>query len=102
MTMSPWSISGRQNRDTSRAHPGSGRPLCAEAAETIKTKGTASKNLVIWNAFLPTKRTRSKAGAARGTRTPDPVITNDVLYQLSYCGGPCSASGDCSENAPAT
>src|SRR5690242_9776096 len=28
------------------------------------------------------------AGAARGTRTPDPVITNDVLYQLSYCGGP--------------
>lgn len=25
-------------------------------------------------------------GAARGARTPDPVITNDVLYQLSYCG----------------
>lgn len=25
-------------------------------------------------------------GAARGIRTPDPVITNDVLYQLSYCG----------------
>ena len=25
-------------------------------------------------------------GAARGTRTPDPVITNDVLYRLSYCG----------------
>jgi hypothetical protein len=44
--MSPWSIRGRQNRDTSRAHPGSGRPLCAEAAETIRTKGTASKNLV--------------------------------------------------------
>ena len=33
------------------------------------------------------------AGAARGTRTPDPVITNDVLYQLSYCGGPWGASG---------
>ena len=29
-----------------------------------------------------------KLGAARGTRTPDPVITNDVLYQLSYCGEP--------------
>jgi hypothetical protein len=29
------------------------------------------------------------AGAARGIRTPDPVITNDVLYQLSYCGEPC-------------
>ena len=21
-----------------------------------------------------------------GIRTPDPIITNDVLYQLSYCG----------------
>src|ERR1700760_122108 len=40
------------------------------------------------------------AGAARGTRTPDPVITNDVLYQLSYCGGPCGASGG-AENARA-
>src|ERR1700757_1050886 len=30
-----------------------------------------------------------KNGAARGIRTPDPVITNDVLYRLSYCGGPC-------------
>src|SRR3954466_4732557 len=28
-------------------------------------------------------------GAARGIRTPDPVITNDVLYQLSYYGEPC-------------
>ncbi len=25
-------------------------------------------------------------GAASRTRTCDPVITNDVLYQLSYCG----------------
>jgi hypothetical protein len=33
-------------------------------------------------------------GAARGTRTPDPVITNDVLYQLSYCGQPWNASGE--------
>ncbi len=32
-----------------------------------------------------------ESGAARGTRTPDPVITNDVLYQLSYCGEPCRA-----------
>jgi hypothetical protein len=32
---------------------------------------------------------RRGAGAARGIRTPDPVITNDVLYQLSYCGEPC-------------
>jgi hypothetical protein len=26
------------------------------------------------------------SGAARGIRTPDPIITNDVLYRLSYCG----------------
>ena len=26
------------------------------------------------------------SGAARRNRTPDPIITNDVLYQLSYCG----------------
>ena len=32
-------------------------------------------------------------GAANRTRTCDPVITNDVLYQLSYCGGPNAASG---------
>ena len=31
------------------------------------------------------------SGAARGIRTPDPVITNDVLYQLSYCGEPARA-----------
>src|SRR5205085_10717134 len=33
------------------------------------------------------ERRRTQGGAARGIRTPDPVITNDVLYQLSYCGG---------------
>ena len=26
------------------------------------------------------------SGAARGIRPPDPLITNEVLYQLSYCG----------------
>jgi hypothetical protein len=30
--------------------------------------------------------TRILNGAARGIRTPDPIITNDVLYRLSYCG----------------
>jgi hypothetical protein len=29
---------------------------------------------------------RVLTGAARGIRTPDPLITNEVLYQLSYCG----------------
>ena len=37
-----------------------------------------------------------KDGAGEGTRTPDPIITNDVLYQLSYtgillCHGPAKA-----------
>ena len=30
--------------------------------------------------------TAEKDGAGEGTRTPDPIITNDVLYQLSYTG----------------
>src|SRR5690606_7634741 len=29
---------------------------------------------------------RERSGAGEGTRTPDPIITNDVLYQLSYTG----------------
>ena len=29
---------------------------------------------------------RKRNGAAREIRTPDPLITNEVLYQLSYCG----------------
>lgn len=32
------------------------------------------------------ERRKENAGAANRTRTCDPVITNDVLYQLSYCG----------------
>src|SRR6516164_10600848 len=36
---------------------------------------------------------QAKAGAARGIRTPDPIITNDVLYQLSYCGFTSDFSG---------
>ena len=33
---------------------------------------------------------QKNTGAAEGTRTPDPIITNDVLYQLSYSGTFCS------------
>ena len=29
---------------------------------------------------------RRKNGAGEGTRTPDPLITNQMLYQLSYAG----------------
>ena len=34
-----------------------------------------------------------KGWCANRIRTCDPVITNDVLYQLSYCGGPNAALG---------
>ena len=42
------------------------------------------------------RKVLEKDGAAEGTRTPDPIITNDVLYQLSYsgillCAGPTMA-----------
>src|SRR5210317_1220480 len=43
------------------------------------------------------ERCESGIGAGRGIRTPDPIITNDVLYQLSYAGdaqGWRSISGD--------
>src|SRR5881398_2423262 len=40
---------------------------------------------------LQSYRNCRKTGAANRIRTCDPVITNDVLYQLRYCGGPCGA-----------
>jgi len=40
-----------------------------------------------------------ESGAANRTRTCDPVITNDVLYQLSYCGGPWRRVQQRPENA---
>ena len=40
------------------------------------------------------------SGAANRIRTCDPVITNDVLYQLSYCGGPNAAPGRPGTPAP--
>ncbi len=39
------------------------------------------------------ERQRMILGAANRTRTCDPVITNDVLYQLSYCGEPWRGFG---------
>ncbi len=58
-------------------------------------------NLLILNIFwTKADLVGREAGAARGIRTPDPVITNDVLYQLSYCGEPCGAPGQ-TGNAPA-
>jgi hypothetical protein len=31
-------------------------------------------------------------GAAKRIRTPDPRITNALLYQLSYCGITCKGA----------
>jgi hypothetical protein len=45
----------------------------------IRQKG----HIRFFNLFIHLKE---KIGAAEGTRTPDPIITNDVLYQLSYSG----------------
>jgi hypothetical protein len=41
--------------------------------------------------YLCVRARHATFGAARGIRTPDPLITNEVLYQLSYCGGPIGA-----------
>ncbi len=40
----------------------------------------------IINGLRPVIYLSEKNGAGEGTRTPDPIITNDVLYQLSYTG----------------
>ena len=41
-------------------------------------------------ALSPTPANRLNSGAGEGNRTPDPLITNQMLYRLSYA----SASGD--------
>ena len=56
-------------------------------------RGQHSQNLAILRRFSGSLAGRTdlgniKVGAARGTRTPDPRITNAMLYQLSYCGIP--------------
>ena len=43
--------------------------------------GRTTQRFMYWQ-----KISGPKFGAAREIRTPDPIITNDVLYQLSYCG----------------
>ena len=40
----------------------------------------------IFQSFKRNSEREDLYGAAEGTRTPDPIITNDVLYQLSYSG----------------
>jgi hypothetical protein len=40
----------------------------------------------------PPANTRGVRQADAGTRTPDPLLTMEVLYQLSYVGGPRNPS----------
>jgi hypothetical protein len=48
----------------------------------------ANADLVSIETAISKAPDKTEDGAANRTRTCDPVITNDVLYQLSYCGGP--------------
>lgn len=40
-------------------------------------------------ATLPVKLYANKNSSDREARTPDPLITNELLYQLSYIGKNC-------------
>ena len=53
---------------------------------TIWSPGPHSETGMKWATKKLFRPVNGLVGAARGIRTPDPVITNDVLYQLSYCG----------------
>jgi hypothetical protein len=44
------------------------------------------RNLTPANTTFKLARANEREADA-GTRTPDPIITSDVLYQLSYVGG---------------
>jgi hypothetical protein len=56
------------------------RRRCFPCASSI---GFSGKQIVEFAEVIET------IGAATMIRTPDPLITNEVLYQLSYCGGIC-------------
>jgi hypothetical protein len=68
----------------SRAKPSGIRLGNSRQLMDRKIFGVGPQHRLIWKC----------AGAANRTRTCDPVITNDVLYQLSYCGEPSRASGN--------
>jgi hypothetical protein len=67
-------------------------PLVVEA-ETMPGRRFPDVRQVTQPRVLTVEGIFRRAGAANRTRTCDPVITNDVLYQLSYCGGPNAALG---------
>jgi hypothetical protein len=67
-----WSV----KRSNSCAIPASSRPRHQSKVEHRPSSAPAA-------ATVPTAATPEADG---GTRTPDPIITSDVLYQLSYVG----------------
>ena len=62
---------------------------CVSMCSTVVEHQENAKTLICKNSreFLESGPRFGPDGAACVTRTRDPVITNDVLYQLSYCGG---------------
>ena len=64
------------------------REAYRRAAEIAALASHALPNCDFWEADMPeiASYVFYFIGAATVTRTPDPLITNEVLYQLSYCG----------------
>src|SRR3954465_15105205 len=67
--------------------------FCRQARRGQLTGDFAGASVLVRAMVWSGCRLDKKRGAANRTRTCDPVITNDVLYQLSYCGGPNAAAG---------
>ena len=65
-----------------------GNPSTARRAPSCASGGYEKHHCTFLVEFLGNREVKSElsTGAARGTRTPDPLITNEVLYRLSYCG----------------
>ena len=70
---------------------GNGHSIHTEEARKVNER-QGVKTALLWETTLPVNIAHAgahwewKRGAGEGTRTPDPIITNDVLYQLSYTG----------------
>ena len=62
----------------------------ADSQDGIRGRDFEERDIRLRQITIPTPWPQS--GAARGIRTPDPIITNDVLYRLSYCGNGVSSN----------
>ena len=54
--------------------------------QSRKQSGAGERSDLEPRSSRPKADSEGEYGAAEGTRTPDPIITNDVLYHLSYSG----------------